>query len=154
MNDCEKIRANILVTQKAAAVQILIELLVGAEERKDHYFEQRQVQCHICCFIHELFIEEPQLCKLIHFQGYPIEAQKALVMGVPSMHICLSFIPEMLRITSNERRLFVINLLAHLAKQYSLPKTLDLCRLTLRCGIGMDSMNTQTFNFTGRRSKK
>ena len=67
LNDCEKIRANILVTQKAAAVQILIELLVSNQEMQ--FYEQRQVQCHICCFIHELFIEEPQLCKLIHFQG-------------------------------------------------------------------------------------
>ena len=76
LNDCEKIRANILVTQKAAAVQILIELLVSNQEMQ--FYEQRQVQCHICCFIHELFIEEPQLCKLIHFQGLckePVQAR-------------------------------------------------------------------------------
>ena len=53
------------------------------------------------------------------------------------MHICFSFIPELLSITSNERRLFGINLLAHLARTYSIPKTLDLCRLALRCGLAL-----------------
>ena len=79
LNDCEKIRANILVTQKAAAVQILIELLVSNQEMQ--FYEQRQVQCHICCFIHELFIEEPQLCKLIHFQGLCKEPVQARPFG-------------------------------------------------------------------------
>ena len=69
--------------------------------------------------------------------GYPIEAQSVLVSGVPSMHICFSFLPELLSITSNERRLFGINLLAHLARTYSIPKTLDLCRLALRCGMAL-----------------
>ena len=82
-----------------------------------------------------MFIEEPQLCKLIHFQGYPLNAQQYLVSGVPSMHICLSFIPELLRITNTTSRLFGINLLSHLAKQYSMPKTLDLCRLAIRIGL-------------------
>ena len=53
------------------------------------------------------------------------------------MHICFSFLPELLSITSNERRLFGINLLAHLARTYSIPKTLDLCRLALRCGMAL-----------------
>ena len=115
---------------------MLIELLINGDNREVDN-EQRQVQCHICCFIHELFIDEPQLCKLIHFQGYPIEVKPALVAGVPSMHICFSFIPELLSITSNERRLFGINLSAQLARTYSIPKTLDLCRLALRCGLAL-----------------
>ena len=53
---------------------------------------------------------------------------------MPSMHICFSFIPELLSITSNERR---INLLVQLARTYSIPKTLDLCRLALRCGLAL-----------------
>ena len=66
-----------------------------------------------------------------------MEAQPALVAGVPSMHICFSFIPELFRITSNERRLFGINLVAQLARHYAIPKTLDLCRLALRCGLAL-----------------
>ena len=53
------------------------------------------------------------------------------------MHICLSFLPELLRITDNSQRIFGLNLLAQLALQYSMPKTLDMCRLALRIGLTM-----------------
>ena len=82
-----------------------------------------------------MFIEEPQLCKLIHFQGYPVEVQDTLVRGVPSMHICITFIPELLKLSNMERRVFGIRLLGHLANQYSIPQTLELCKLALRIGL-------------------
>ena len=60
------------------------------------------------------------------------------------MHICLSFIPELFRITSTSSRLFGINLVSHLARQYSMPKTLDLCRLALRIGLTLAQSLTET----------
>ena len=36
------------------------------------------------------------MVKLIHFQGYPLQLLSMMVSGVPSMHICLDFIPELL----------------------------------------------------------
>ena len=74
------------------------------------------------------------------------------------MHICLSFLPELLRITDNSQRIFGLNLLAQLSLQYSMPKTLDMCRLALRIGLTMAQVrmtgcNIQLFSrsdITGR----
>ena len=42
-----------------------------------------------------MFIAEPEMVKLVHFQGYPEQLLPVVVAGVPSMHICLKFIPEL-----------------------------------------------------------
>ena len=43
----------------------------------------------------QVFIAEPEMVKLVHFQGYPEQLLPVVVAGVPSMHICLKFIPEL-----------------------------------------------------------
>ena len=43
-----------------------------------------------------MFIAEPSMVKLVHFQGYSLQLLPMMVSGVPSMHICLDFIPELL----------------------------------------------------------
>ena len=66
--------------------------------------------------------------------GYPLAVQETLVRGVPSMHICIRFLPELLKLANLKQRVFGIRLLAHLANQYSIQGTLDLCKLALRIG--------------------
>jgi hypothetical protein len=76
-----------------------------------------------------MFITNPILAKLVHFQvnlkknfcfsfysnfffgfkGYPSDQIKPLIYSVPSMHICLDFIPQML--ASNELDTQVIYLI-------------------------------------------
>ena len=56
----------------------------------------REVQCLVCSYLHQTFIAEPSMVKLVHFQGYPLQLLPMMVSGVPSMHICLDFIPELL----------------------------------------------------------
>ena len=36
------------------------------------------------------------MAKLIHFQGYPLQLLPLMVSGVPSMHIVMDFISELL----------------------------------------------------------
>lgn len=43
----------------------------------------------------QAFIAEPEMVKLVHFQGYPEQLLPVVVAGIPSMHICLKFIPEL-----------------------------------------------------------
>ena len=47
-------------------------------------------------FILQVFIAEPSMVKLVHFQGYPIQLLPMMVSGVPSMHIALDFLSELL----------------------------------------------------------
>ena len=64
-----------------------------------------------------------------------MDVQETLVRGVPSMHICIRFLPELLKLSNLDQRVFGIRLLSHLANQYSIPQTLDLCKLALRIGL-------------------
>ena len=98
----------------------------------------REIQCEICFFIHQLFIDDhvfhgqPVLCKLLHFQGYSPDAISCLVHGVPSMHICVSFVPELLKYTNLELRSFAIQLLSHLVYHYPIPRTFELSKIAIR----------------------
>lgn len=49
-----------------------------------------------CIFYFQIFISEPSMVKLIHFQGYPIQLLPMVASGVPSIHIAMDFIPELL----------------------------------------------------------
>ncbi|XP_055064363.1 integrator complex subunit 2 [Misgurnus anguillicaudatus] len=91
----------------------------------------REVQCLICCLLHQMFIADPNIAKLVHFQGYPQALLPLTVAGIPSMHICLDFIPELLAQPQLEKQIFAIELLSHLCTQYALPKSLSVARLAV-----------------------
>lgn len=67
----------------------------------------REVRSVICSYLHQVFISDPGLAKLVHFQGYPRELLPVTVTGIPSMHICLDFIPELLSQPSLEKQVSV-----------------------------------------------
>lgn len=133
--------------QVSASVQILIEVCsTTADEWKissDNFLaggkfpnnlllsSWREVHCLVCCFLHQMFIADPSVAKLVHFQGYPKELIPVLVSGVPSMHICLDFIPEMLQIQNVAKQLFATQLASHLSTHYPLPKSLSIARLSV-----------------------
>lgn len=91
----------------------------------------QEVRSLICSFLHQIFISDPALAKLVHFQGYPRELLPITVQGIPSMHICLDFIPELLRQPSLEKQVFAVDLVSHLSVQYALPKSLSVARLAI-----------------------
>jgi hypothetical protein len=64
-------------------------------------------------------------------QGYPRKLLPVTVPGIPSMHICLDFIPELLSQPSLEKQIFAMDLVSHLAVQYALPKSLSVARLAI-----------------------
>uniref|UniRef100_A0A3Q2VWU2 Integrator complex subunit 2 n=1 Tax=Haplochromis burtoni TaxID=8153 RepID=A0A3Q2VWU2_HAPBU len=91
----------------------------------------REVQCLICCLLHQMFIADPNIAKLVHFQGYPQALLPLTVAGIPSIHICLDFIPELLAQPQLEKQIFAIQLLSYLCTQYALPKSLSVARLAI-----------------------
>uniref|UniRef100_A0A8D1N4F6 Integrator complex subunit 2 n=1 Tax=Sus scrofa TaxID=9823 RepID=A0A8D1N4F6_PIG len=104
----------------------------GLEEGEDNLLcNLREVQCLICCLLHQMYIADPNIAKLVHFQGYPCELLPLTVAGIPSMHICLDFIPELIAQPELEKQIFAIQLLSHLCIQYALPKSLSVARLAV-----------------------
>ncbi|XP_033123286.1 integrator complex subunit 2-like isoform X2 [Anneissia japonica] len=130
----EELRSALVAAQESTAVQILLEICLPFEgEQLDGSMlnSVREVQCLVCCQLHQIFISDPGLVKLVHFQGYPSELLPITVAGIPSMHICLDFIPELLSQPQIEKQSFAVELVSHICQQYALPKSLSIARLSI-----------------------
>ena len=127
----EELKNALVATQESAAVQILLESMVPTSEEKSLLSDIGECQSLICSYLHEAFIQDPNLAKLVHFQGYPNELLPVLIRGVPSMHICLDFGPELLSQPDPEKQAFAVNLISHLSVHFSLPKSYSITRLAV-----------------------
>lgn len=128
----EELKNALIAAQESAALQILLEACLETEEDKSNpalMWSLREVRNIVCSFLHQIFISEPSLAKLVHFQGYPVELLPVTVQGIPSMHICLDFIPELLSQAALEKQIFAVDLVSHLSVQYALPKAMSIARL-------------------------
>ncbi|KAL0266334.1 UNVERIFIED_CONTAM: hypothetical protein PYX00_008909 [Menopon gallinae] len=133
-NEREELRLALVSAQESLAVQILLESCLETEEdrtKPGQLLALREVRSLICSYLHQVFIRDPALAKLVHFQGYPRELLPITVQGIPSMHICLDFIPELLSQPSLEKQVFAVDLVSHLSVQYALPKSLSVARLAI-----------------------
>lgn len=130
----EELKNALIAAQESAALQILLEACLETSEDQstpELLWSLREVRSIICSFLHQVFISEPSLAKLVHFQGYPRELLPVTVQGIPSMHICLDFIPELLSQASLEKQIFAVDLVSHLSIQYALPKAMSIARLCI-----------------------
>uniref|UniRef100_A0A182Q203 Integrator complex subunit 2 n=1 Tax=Anopheles farauti TaxID=69004 RepID=A0A182Q203_9DIPT len=148
-NDREELKLALIASQESVAVQILLEACLENEAdrtKPGRLWALREVRGVICSYIHQVFIGEPSLAKLVHFQCYPRELLAMTVRGIPSMHICLDFIPELLSMAEMEKQIFAIDLASHLSLQYALPKSLSIAKLcinTLTTLLGVLSGDTR-----------
>ncbi|XP_022248205.1 LOW QUALITY PROTEIN: integrator complex subunit 2-like [Limulus polyphemus] len=132
--DREDLKHALMMAQESAAVQILMECLLPMDEENKSeglLTRLREVQSLICSHFHQVFIADPHLVKLIHFQGYPSKLLPITVTSIPSMHICLDFIPELLSQPQLEKQVFGIELTSYLCQQYAIPKSLSIARLCI-----------------------
>ncbi|XP_071790085.1 integrator complex subunit 2-like [Asterias amurensis] len=130
----EELKNALISAQESTAVQLLLEICLPFENEKkveSKLSALREVQCQVCSQLHQMFIIDPNLAKLIHFQGYPSELLPITVAGIPSMHICLDFIPELLSQPQTDKQIFAIELVSHLCLQFALPKSLSVARLAV-----------------------
>lgn len=148
-NQREELKMALVASQESVAVQILLETCMEIPE-KDHGsgkdYSLREIRGIVCSYIHQVFIAEPSLAKLVHFQGYPRDLLSMTVRGIPSMHICLDFIPELLSMPEMDKQIFAIDLSSHLSLQYAFPKSLSvskLCINTLTTLLGILSSDTR-----------
>lgn len=130
----EDLRTTLIASQESAAVHILLEVLdyiaSKATDRVSH-LELREIQGIIGTYVHQAFISEPSLAKLVHFQTYPKSVIPMMVASVPSMHICIDFVHEFLNVTEMEKQIFTIDLTSHLVLNYSIPKSLGVSKFCL-----------------------
>jgi len=133
----EKLRGALVLTQESAAVQILLEAACARYEDKSgdsgSALVLQEVRSIVCSYIHQAFLKDTTLAKLVHFQGYSPDLLAPVVRGVPSMHIAvgLNWIPELLQLPDIDKQMFAIQLTSHLALQNAMPPTLSISRLAV-----------------------
>ncbi|CAL4223863.1 unnamed protein product, partial [Meganyctiphanes norvegica] len=133
----EKLRGALVLTQESAAVQILLEAACARYEDKSgdsgSALVLQEVRSIVCSYIHQAFLKDTTLAKLVHFQGYSPDLLAPIVRGVPSMHIAvgLNWIPELLQLPDIDKQMFAIQLTSHLALQNAMPPTLSISRLAV-----------------------
>lgn len=139
--DRQELKGALLAAQESAVIQILLEYCIGNDDEKQEgsgmLNNLQEVRSIICSYIHQTFISDPNLAKLVHFQGYPTELLPVTVLGIPSMHICLDYIPEMLSQPQMDKQIFAIKLTSHLCCQYALPKSLSIAKLCINVMFAM-----------------
>lgn len=149
----EELKTALVASQESVSVQILLEACLETPEdrlKTGCEWALREVRGVICSYIHQVFIAEPSLARLVHFQGYPRELLSMTVRGIPSMHICLDFIPELLSMPEMDKQIFAIDLTSHLSLQYALPKSISVAKLcinTLSTLLGVLSNDTRVEMF-------
>lgn len=132
--DREELKTALIASQESAAVHILLEVLADMHANgfdRVSSLELRETQGIICSFIHQSFISEPSLAKLVHFQTYPREVIPMMVKGVPSMHICIDFLHEFLSMPEMDKQIFTIDLTSHLVLKYAIPKSLSVSKFCI-----------------------
>ncbi|KAB0790954.1 hypothetical protein PPYR_02754 [Photinus pyralis] len=129
-SDREEMCRALVAAQDSAAAQMLLETCLETKEDSEtpgQLLALQEVRSLVCSYLHQVFIVDPSLAKLIHFQGYPSELLPVTVRGIPSAHICLDSLPELMQQPSVTKQIFAIQLLSQLSLQYALPKSLNIC---------------------------
>lgn len=132
--DREELKTTLIASQESAAVHILLEVLEYMDSKAETRvakLELREIQGIIGTYVHQAFITEPSLAKLVHFQTYPKSVIPMIVASVPSMHICIDFVHEFLNVTEMDKQIFTIELTSHLVLNYSIPKSLGVSKFCL-----------------------
>lgn len=142
----EELKTSLILAQTSAAIQILLESCMPTDYEQEA-LTKRESGCDleedekilldrfdasvniICEHLHQVFIADTNLAKLVHFQTYPSELLSTTSDKIPSMHICLDFIPELLSQPDLSKQIFVIELTSHLCEKYAITKSLNVCKL-------------------------
>eukprot|EP00668_Euglena_longa_P039057 GGOE01050237.1.p1 GENE.GGOE01050237.1~~GGOE01050237.1.p1 ORF type:complete len:1041 (-),score=297.07 GGOE01050237.1:140-3262(-) len=114
----------LVLTQRSMVLQFLLECCAANAENEE-------VVAAICQFLHQQFIDRPVVCRLLHFQTYPASLLPTLAQRVPSLHICLEFIPELLETPRLSRQVFAVQLAAQLLQSYPMPKAVQCATVAL-----------------------
>jgi len=127
--DREELKVALIAAQESAAIQVLLEACLPRYPEEDSLV-LKQVQNLICTNLHQVFISDPNLVKLVHFQTYSSDLLPLTVSSIPSMHIVLDFLPELLSQPDLEKQVFAIELCSFLSVKYPIAKSLCVAKLS------------------------
>lgn len=123
-NEAEKERlGRLFQAQDCAICQLVIEVCAKGSDA---------IQELSCGFLHQVWIQNPGVLHLLHHQGYPVEAVPILVESVPSMHVCIDFLPLLLNSEAPARKVWAIFLASYVLCKYPTPRSLEVATLLMQ----------------------
>ncbi|KAI6192123.1 hypothetical protein M3Y97_00302500 [Aphelenchoides bicaudatus] len=109
-------------TQNLVTVQLLLDVCNGDPETDPNLERIRDIAC---AQIHQMFVSDPHLPRLVHFNMYPVNLIQMVIEKVPSAHVLISAIAELMVHDNLKRRIFGVNLVAELAMKYTVATALS-----------------------------
>ena len=64
----EELKTALIATQESASIQILLEAIEEKALEGHALCDRKEVQSIVCSYLHEVFIADPNMAKLVHFQ--------------------------------------------------------------------------------------
>jgi hypothetical protein len=137
-----EIMHTLVLSQEAAIAHMLIELCVpsGPDALTSSVLREGDSMddpsdaitpevCVLACrFLHAMFVADPALVHTVHAQGYAPAALPILVRGVPSLHVVLGLLPELLQAADPTQQAFAVRAAGALAGVYPVPAALAAAR--------------------------
>ncbi|CAG8443876.1 10285_t:CDS:10 [Ambispora gerdemannii] len=87
-----------------------------------------EIRTLTCNFLHQVFIENSKLQKLVIYQGFEHELVPIIVDRVESMHVCIDYLQELITNKDNKVRNFGLILASWICKKWPLSSTLYLAK--------------------------
>ncbi len=69
LKDRQDLKNSLMITQDTAVIQIVLDLFLLIKQ-KSNELVSREIQCIICSFLHQMFIDNTNLAEFVHFQVF------------------------------------------------------------------------------------
>ncbi|TGZ57813.1 hypothetical protein CRM22_009864 [Opisthorchis felineus] len=127
--ECEVLCSNMLLTQNATVVQLLLEHCLPRKEEstlRSQISVLREVQNIVCTYVHSMFIAEPALAEVIVWQTFPHSLLPISTQAIPSLHICLDSVLHVYRLSGDYAKMvFCLDLVSHLSLHYNIQSAFE-----------------------------
>jgi len=136
-------------TQMLTTVQLLLETCDANSVGEDAEVLD-EIRTIACERIHQMFVYCPYLAKLVHYVTYPNRLIPVMVKYVPSAHILIEQLAELVIDMDFQKRALAIDLVAALIEKYKIPAAFACVRLVsdmLDTLLGTDINETQLVLF-------
>lgn len=85
----EELKSALIEGQESAAIQILLEACLETDEDQivpGQLWSLREIRSVICSYLHQVFIMEPSLVKLVHFQVKNFSSQNSIIEKIKYLY--------------------------------------------------------------------
>ncbi|RHZ86383.1 hypothetical protein Glove_51g11 [Diversispora epigaea] len=117
-----------IIEQEVLLLTTVLEICIAksTDEKKEDTLSQ--IRDASFRFLHQIFLENSDLLKHLHFAGYSKELVPLTTSKIESMHACLHWIHEIVNHEDNEKQLFGLFLAGNLCEVWPMQQTCEMAK--------------------------